>query len=214
MDLSQYKKAWENQPEEENKISAIEIYKMTQAKSTSIVKWIFIIGLLEIIFWSSINFLMYKLGYLEIYEELNLTEQLNITSYVSYIITFVFLFLFYKNYQSISTTDNTKTLIKKIIKVRKTVKWYVYLNIIGGFLSMIAFTIIIANSPEELDLLLDIQGQVVDRSQVITVYIISMIVSALIFIGLLSLFYYLIYGILLRKLNRNYKELTALEQSN
>ncbi len=51
MDLANYKKVWKNQPEEKNKISALEIYKMTQSKSNSIVKWIFIIGLLEFVFW-------------------------------------------------------------------------------------------------------------------------------------------------------------------
>ena len=62
MDLSNYKKAWKNQPEEENKISALEIYKMTQSKSNSIVKWIFIIGLLEFVFWFVINYIGTKNG--------------------------------------------------------------------------------------------------------------------------------------------------------
>ena len=45
MDLSHYKKAWKNQPDENNKISQNEIYKMTQSKSTSIVQkkvWCFL----------------------------------------------------------------------------------------------------------------------------------------------------------------------------
>lgn len=48
--LDNYKKAWENQPEEITRISTSEIYKMTQSKSSSIVKWIFVIGLLEFAF--------------------------------------------------------------------------------------------------------------------------------------------------------------------
>lgn len=214
MDLSQYKKAWESQPEDQHKISAIEIYKMTQARSTSIVKWIFIIGLLEIIFWSLINFFMHKMGYTEIYDRLNLTYQLDIVSYISYAITIIFLFLFYKNYQSVSTTDNTKLLIQKIIRVRKTVKWYVYLNIFGALIAMIVFTVIIINSPEGLKTVLNVEENALDRDQLMTVYIVSQIFASLIFVGFLSLFYYLIYGILLKKLNRNYNELTRLEQPN
>ena len=57
MDLSHYKKAWKNQPDENNKISQNEIYKMTQSKSTSIVKWIFIIGILEFVVMNSFYFL-------------------------------------------------------------------------------------------------------------------------------------------------------------
>ena len=45
--LDKYKKTWSNQPEEAHKLSKVEIYKMAHSKSTSIVKWIFIIGLLE-----------------------------------------------------------------------------------------------------------------------------------------------------------------------
>ena len=56
MDLANYKKVWKNQPEEKNKISAIEIYKMTQEKSNSIAKWIFIIGILEFVIMNSLYF--------------------------------------------------------------------------------------------------------------------------------------------------------------
>ena len=48
--LEKYKKAWDNQPEETNKVSKIDIYKMAHSKSSSIVKWIFIIGVLEFVF--------------------------------------------------------------------------------------------------------------------------------------------------------------------
>ena len=49
MDLANYKKVWKDQPEEKNKISSLEIYKMTQSRSISIAKWIFMIGLIEFI---------------------------------------------------------------------------------------------------------------------------------------------------------------------
>ena len=42
MDLDAYKKTWENQPEETNTVSKIDIYKMAHSKSSSVVKWIFI----------------------------------------------------------------------------------------------------------------------------------------------------------------------------
>ena len=59
MSLAEYKKAWKKQPEDYGKISISDIYKMTQAKSTSIVKWIFIIGILEFIFMNSLSFIFY-----------------------------------------------------------------------------------------------------------------------------------------------------------
>ena len=57
MDLENYKKLWKNQPQEGKKLSAVEIYKMAHKRSSSIVKWIFIIGILEFLFWIGINLL-------------------------------------------------------------------------------------------------------------------------------------------------------------
>ncbi len=112
MDLAQYKKAWENQPEEKNKLSALEIYKMTQAKSTSIVKWIFIIGLLEFTLWITLNIIFSQLDYTSAYEELNLMKFIDLSYYFNFLILIVFLVIFYKNYTSVSTVESKKTLIK------------------------------------------------------------------------------------------------------
>ena len=45
--LDKYKKTWGLQPKNIDKISSEEIYKMARSKSISIVKWIFILGLIE-----------------------------------------------------------------------------------------------------------------------------------------------------------------------
>ena len=45
--IENYKKVWDNQSEDSNKASSIEIYKIAQLRSTSIVKWIFIIDTSE-----------------------------------------------------------------------------------------------------------------------------------------------------------------------
>jgi len=214
MDLSQYKKAWENQPDEKNKISALDIYKMTQAKSTSIVKWILIIGLLEFAFWIIINHFTSGIEYNKVYEELNLTYFFKYSYYLSYIIVVIFLFLFYKNYTSISTTDSTKTLMRKIIKVRRTVKFYVYFNISISIAAIILLNILIVNTPNGIETLLGIDQSNTDSSNMITIYVASQIIGAIMMILILLLFYYLLYGLLLKKLNKNYKELTKLEELN
>ncbi|MFY0631301.1 MAG: hypothetical protein JXR05_13025 [Flavobacteriaceae bacterium] len=213
MDLAQYKKAWENQPEEKNKLSALEIYKMTQAKSTSIIKWIFIIGSLEFLLWIALNIIFSQLNYLDIYEELHLMKFINFVYYFNFLVLALFLVAFYKNYSSVSTVDNTKRLIQKIIRVRKTVKLYVYYNILSTVLVMIVFNIIIANTPGAIETILKHQNIDIDSSQLLTVYIISQAIAMLVLLVFLSLFYYLLYGLLLKKLNRNYKELTKLEEA-
>tara|TARA_R110002073_G_scaffold8207_1_gene45676 strand:+ start:111883 stop:112527 length:645 start_codon:yes stop_codon:yes gene_type:complete len=214
MDLSHYKKAWENQPEEKNKVSALEIYKMTQAKSTSIVKWILIIGLLEFVFWTIINHFVSELDYNKVYAKLDLTYFFEYSYYLGYIIVVIFLYFFYRNYTSVSTTDNTKTLMRKIIKVRRTVKFYVYFNISISILAMIILNILIANTPNGIETLLRVDQSSIDSSDMITIYIASQVIGAIIMILILLLFYYLLYGLLLKKLNKNYKDLTKLDEAN
>lgn len=211
MDLANYKKAWKNQPEEKNKLSALEIYKMTQAKSTSIVKWIFIIGSLEFLFWVALNFIASQFNYSEVYEELHLMKYIDYSYYLGFFVLFLFLIVFYKNYTSVSSVDNTKTLIKKIIRVRRTVKFYVYYNIISTVLVTVIFSIVVAKTPGGIEAMFRNQDLNIDPSQYLTLYITSITITMIVLLGFLFLFYYLLYGLLLKKLNRNYKELTKLE---
>ena len=213
MDLAQYKKAWENQPEEKNKVSALEIYKMTQSKSTSIVKWIFFIGLIEFIFWFCLNFFATNMGAFEPYEELGLMSTLNYSTYLHYAVILLFLALFYRNYSSISAIDSTKTLIKKILLTRKTVKWYVFYNLLSVVVTTVIINILIFNKPEAISLLYGTESTSLDQGQVLAVIIITEIVMLAMMLLILWLFYYLLYGILLKKLNRNYNELVKLEDS-
>ena len=212
MDLANYKKVWKNQPEEKNKISALEIYKMTQSKSNSIVKWIFIIGLLEFVFWFAINYLGTKNGALEPYEKLNLINFIENFNYFHYVVVVLFLILFYRNFSLISTVDDTKTLMKNILLVRKTVKWYVYYNLINVVIFTIILNILIFNTPDGINILSGIDNESFNQEHMMSVFIIAQIVVIAIMILILWLFYYLLYGILLKKLNKNYKELTKLNE--
>jgi len=212
MDLANYKKVWKNQPEEKNKISALEIYKMTQSKSNSIVKWIFIIGLLEFVFWFAINYLGTKNGALEPYEKLNLINFIDNFNYFHYVVVVLFLILFYRNFSLISTVDDTKTLMKNILLVRKTVKWYVYYNLINVAIFSIILNILIFNTPDGINILSGIDNESFNQEHMMSVFIIAQIVVIAIMILILWLFYYLLYGILLKKLNKNYKELTKLNE--
>ena len=214
MDLANYKKVWKNQPEEKNKISALEIYKMTQSKSNSIVKWIFIIGLLEFVFWFAINYLCTKNGALEPYEKLKLISFIENFNYFHYVVVVLFLILFYRNFSLISTVDDTKTLMKNILLVRKTVKWYVYYNLINVIVFSIILNILIFNTPNGINIISGIDNESLNQEHMMSVFIIAQIVVIAFMILVLWLFYYLLYGILLKKLNKNYKELIKLNEIN
>ena len=210
MDLSNYKKTWKNQPEDENKISVLEIYKMTQSKSNSIVKWIFIIGLLEFVFWFVINYIGTKNGDLESFEKLNIINYIDVFDYFNYLVSAVFLILFYRNFSLISTTDSTKKLMKNILLVRKTVKFYVYYNLIYAIVFFIIFNILIFKTPNGINIISGIDN--FNQEDMMTNFILAEIAAIAILILILWLFYYLLYGILLKKLTKNYKELTRLNE--
>ncbi|MDA9316545.1 hypothetical protein N9Q58_01375 [Polaribacter sp.] len=201
--LDDYKKVWDNQPEEIKKISTLEIYKMTQAKSSSIVKWIFIIGLLEFAFMILSTFVFDVSNDEKIMVEMGVYKLVQISQYLTIPILFYFLFLFYKNYKNISIIENTKKLMTKIRKTRSTVRNYVIFNLlyILYIAAIMTFGMVIApqggfqNSPGWL---------------IVLVMLLVTGIMLLLFWG----FYQLLYGILLNKLNRNYTELAKLDQED
>ncbi|WP_405566423.1 hypothetical protein [Polaribacter sp. Asnod6-C07] len=211
--LENYKKAWENQPEEQNKHSAKEIYKLAHSKSSSIVKWIFIIGILEFLFWGALSFVVPDSFY-KVYEELNLTGFLKIFTVLHYIIITIFLYLFYNNHQRISLIDSTRKLMKNILRIRKTVKYYVFYNLATVFLVSIVLNVVLFSDSEKLMQTMNPNNLAIDMSQIITITIVSQVIALIIILVLLWLFYKLVYGILLRKLNKNYKELARLDAIN
>jgi hypothetical protein len=198
--LDNYKKVWKNQPEEASKHSTVEIYKLAQSKSSSIVKWIFIIGILEFVILNSLYFFIdMDEAYAE-YKKLGLINFIFYSQIVSYTILFYFLVMFYLNYRRISATDSSSNLMKKIIKTRKTVRNYVLFNLSYMVLVMVVATIA------------SIQTNLEDLSnKKILMIVFASLIATLLFLGILYLFYQLLYGFLLKKLNRNYKELSKLD---
>lgn len=209
-ELDLLKKDWNKKETKFPKLSYNDIYKIIHKKSSSIVKWIFIICIAELLFWTLINLLIPE-SYLDIYAKFHLKKFLMITQVTHYIILFVFIFLFYKNFKSISVNDTTNGLMKNIIKTRKTVNYYVYYNIILYAIISIVFNITMFSQPDILLEVMSPKGVDVDSNTFINVLLIVQIATFFIICGLLWCYYRLIYGILLRRLNRNYKELENLE---
>ena len=201
--LDNYKKAWENQPEEITRISTSEIYKMTQAKSSSIVKWIFVIGLLEFAFMILSTFVFDISNDEKILVEMEIYEFVQISQYLTIPVLFYFLFLFYKNYKNISSIDNTKKLMTKIKKTRRTVRNYVIFNLLYIVYLAAIITFGMVMTP---------QGNLENTPGWIIVLIMMLVTIIMLF--LFWGFYQLLYGILLNKLNRNYNELAKLDQEN
>ncbi|MFQ3305457.1 MAG: hypothetical protein ACI9JT_001655 [Polaribacter sp.] len=198
--LDNYKKAWKNQPEEVSKRSAIEIYKLAHSRSSSIVKWIFVIGILEFVILNSLSLFIDIDKTNEEYAKLGLENFIFYSSIMYYTILVYFLIMFYLNYRRISIIDNTRILMKKILTTRKTVKHYVIFNLAVIGLIIIIVTITSVNA----------RFDIVSGVQIMQTILILLAFLGLT-LGVMWLFYQLLYGLLLKKLNKNYKELAKLD---
>lgn len=209
-ELDLLKKDWKRQDAEYPKLTFDEIYKMIHKKSTSVVKWILVICIAEFAFWGLLNLFIPE-SYLEIYEKFHLNTFLVITQVLHYVVIIIFIYFFYKNYSAISVIESTSLLMKRIINTRKTVNYYVYYNLIlYAILSITLNTILFSNT----DLLIETfkpAGSLINNDQFLTIMFISQVITFFVVCGLLWLYYRIIYGILLKKLTKNYKELETLE---
>ena len=191
--LELLKKDWKSKESHLPKLSKDDISKLILKRSSSIVKWIFIISILE--------FLLPHVVYLFIdYEEA--TKHYNktyiiVTTVITYSVAIYFIYLFYKNYSSISASQSTKELMSSILKTRRTVKFYIWYTLVMVFITGLISIYFELHSEEYTSII---------NTNITLVYIMA-VIFLIILIGLLWLFYQLIYGILLRKLNKNYKEL-------
>ncbi|MFO7702071.1 MAG: hypothetical protein R6V37_03655 [Psychroflexus maritimus] len=197
--LDLLKQEWKKQNKNLPKYSQNELYSMLQKKSTSIVKWIFIISILEFLFWIGIEVLTYLNDFNEIIDQVNLTYFYRITLIINYVVIITFIALFFSRYKNINVADNSKKLMKSIIKTRNTVKAYVWFNVV-----IFIFSFVVSNY-------FTLQHMEIDMEGFIWGYILAVFVIMLAFVGLLLLFYRIIYGTLIRRLYKNYEQLKKLE---
>ena len=208
--LDKLKKEWQSREQELPKVSYNNIYKMLLKKSSSIVKWIFFISVIELLFWISLYFVIPE-DNIEVINEMGIGDIMFYSNIVHFIIFGIFIFIFYKNYQSIQVTDNTKVLMQNILNTRKTVRYFVYYNLGMFVLVSIAIDSYFYSRSHQLYEIMDFANKGIPEEGFATNFIISQIIVGVLVIGLLIVFYRLVYGILLKKLNRNYKELEKMD---
>ena len=208
--LDKLKKEWQNREQELPKLSYNSIYNMLLKKSSSIVKWIFIISIIELLFWIGLNLVIPE-DNLKLINEMGIGDIMHYSNIVHFIIFGVFIFLFYKNHQSIKVTDSTKMLMQNILKTRKTVRYFVYYNL--GMLAsgLIITDIYFYSRSQKLYEIMNFASKGIPEKGFATTFIISQIIVGILVVGLLIAFYWMIYGILLKRLNNNYKELKKLD---
>lgn len=207
--LDKLKENWQSEEHELPKVSFDKIYKMLLKKSSSIVKWIFVISIIELLFWISLYFILPE-DNINMMKELGLERVMYYCEIFHFFIFGIFIILFYKNYKSIQVTDSTNVLMQNILNTRKTVRYFVYYNVGMTIAFSVAIDTYLYNNSEKLYEVMGLAKQGIPKEGFANIFIISQIIVGFIIIALLILFYWLVYGILLKKLKGNYRELKKI----
>lgn len=202
-ELDFLKQHWQKD-QEFPKINKEQIQTMLYKSSSSLVKWIFIISVIELIVGITLNvFLYFKV---DEQQDNALDIFSNIIDVLSYIVIIYFIYAFFRSYRKIKNTNNTKDLLSDILNTRKTVGYYIKFNI---------YLIIFAISISSLSLIWeeDIMNRSISHNILFfTLLTIFMAGFGWLIIKLVKLYYKAIYIRLIKKLDKNYEDLIKLEE--
>lgn len=209
-ELDLLKKDW-NKQKNFPKITEQEIYNMIHRRSSSIVKWIFVISVLEILLWAVLSFILSDENQKKMIADYHLSSFMNVATVIHWAILVVFVYFFYRNFRNISVVSSSKTLMDSILKVRKVVQYYVWYNIIVGIFCMIVVFVNMMMYDNRIKVALD---DVSNSGREIVFWAIVIIIILFVLLAMFAVmwvFYRIIYGILLKRLYKNYQELEKME---
>ena len=203
-DLDLLKKNWQKQ-DSFNQVSEQDIYEMLQKKSSSIVKWLFFMSVLEFLFCTIMN--VFTDGD-NILGNKKYDFYFELLEYFSFLVTLIFVYLLWNNYKKISTISNTKKLMSDILNTKKIVNYYVIYNLVTiVFVLIIGFAFLALKNTDNPIL----AAKIAENPSLVWVLTAIFIVVAIIILAVIWLFYKLLYGILLKKLYSNYEELKKID---
>jgi hypothetical protein len=203
-ELDLLKKDWKKSENSFEQLSEKDIYNMIHQKSSSVVKWILIISLIELSIGILLNVLSFDIDFFNKIDANGYSIYIEVLTVVNYVVILFFVYKFFKNYKTISSTDSTKKLMDDIISTRKTVQYYIWYNLImiafsGLFGTYVALSITEKTKHVTLD------------TSFMVIFCLACILVVGVLVFLFWLFYRLLYGRLLKKLFNNYNELKKID---
>lgn len=216
-DLDSLKKTWQEQPVQQ-KYDNSEILQMLNRKSRNYVKYIFWISVFEFVLFSVMGLFYFMKGgesssFLKVLERLgakrtpevehNIDTIYFVIKILSLLVTAYFIYKFYQNYRQIKIEENLKGFITRIIQFKKTVNAFILISILLLVVFTSIFTAFIFYA-------LDSQNIEPTNSD-LTVFIIGIILSTVLTVLLVWLYYKLVYGIIMRKLDKNLQQLKDID---
>ena len=217
-DLDNFKKTWQEQ-EVTEKYDNQEILKMLNKKSRNNVKYILWISILEFVMFLSITLYYILFGneetsLLSVLNALGVekTPELNndyqhiylFIKIATLLITGLFVFKFYNNYKKINIEANLKALIQRIIAFKSTVKAFIISNILLliVYIVILIYFVLATLSSQNIHL----------NNATLIGFSIGIVITVALSITLIWLYYKLVYGILIHRLNKNLLQLQEIEK--
>lgn len=210
-ELDLLKKDWKRSENAYTQVPESELYKMTHRSSSSIVKWLLVISIIEFTFWGVITLFFGDDKYDAKLQRYGLVEAMFWVNTINYVFLVAFIFLFYRNYRRISITDSTHRLMQNILATRRTVQYYIWYNLAIVLINVVLNAFIVLNHNANVMVMLDQATTEGHRGLFLFKYSCMWVGIIVVLFGLFWLFYRLLYGILLRKLFANYRELRKSE---
>jgi len=216
MELDGLKNIWNKQTTgDKEKVSTGEIYKMIHAKSSTTVKWIFIISLIELGLGFVVGIISaYFDGYqkeVEHLKSLGVYGYFEIVSILIYIVILGFIGLFFYQYRKISVAKNIRKLIQTIVNTRKVVRYYIIFNL--GAFAIISTIVALFEFSASYKETLSLTG--VENPEIsLKIWGVFLLITVLL-VGIATLLFWFLYKLiyirLLKKLHKNHQELLELE---
>ena len=180
-----------------------EIYGMLHKGSSSIVKWILIISVLEFLFLRLLDLSIFLDDeYSNRMKEHHIYDFEKFVTIFNFVVLLVFIYYFYRNLKAINSSSSVKKLMQDIINTRKIVKYYVWYNLV--LVGITSAIVIYSQFMYDKNI-----NHLYDKYQLF--FILGGFFFVIIILLLFWLFYRLLYGILMRRLEKNYNELKKID---
>lgn len=219
IDLDRLKKIWTEQIGEEENYTSGRIFAMLKTKSSSSVRWIFIISLIELLV--GVSFLIYagfQMDFTHHHHRLIsvfgdtwtfVYEGMNILVYV---VTIYFIIQFFNHYRKIKVQSSVANLSKQIVNFRKQVNQYIWFNL-AMFTLLFPFSVGLGKGDFVRGYIEGFQSSHGAGAEVaepsVSLLILVSIVCFVLLLGLFLLYYRFVYGTFLSRLKENLKDLSA-----
>lgn len=203
-ELDFLKEHWSKQTDYPIKTRA-EIQKILQKSSSNTLKWLIGANIFELCFFILIGLLFGNSAEDQIDAES--IYWLSKLDYVIYALPIIFSLIFISLIRKISTNNSVSGLISSVIKARKLLNIYIYINF-SIFIGIIYYSIYLSLTSEQFK---NVNSAELSPTVTFTILIITCVLISIVYMLIIWGFYKLLYGRFLKRLNQNLDQLKDME---